>query len=311
MIFAAWGEYFHILSLYLLFHALHEYLLSRARVLNSEKNYVALQFLKGVVLLISVFILFAAHLNFDGGVVNIYIACVVIVYIFSVALIGIYSKDCVVCKVASNRRSSMIMNYSSLFIINSLVGLGVFYIDRIVLDFYGYKDTIAENSAVMELVKQIIIFPVNILSIYMYRREIEICFDKKEYFRVLINKAALISCFVLFSLVLFWVFDAFLKVHYFPGSYLGYWDGNWIFAVLSISAYCLKVYLFDQFFLSVDRRTYVVFCNFIFFSLYLVSLISTEFIFGKVEVFGSLLFSSMVLNSLNLVSFIKYFRKCN
>ena len=304
-----------ILGAYLSFHCMHEFILARYRLYDRKDLYVLMQFVKGVVLLFILLVLILSS-YFKIIINSIEISCFLLVsYLCFVLCVfsyfHFYKKDFVVKPLVrfSKNRVEVLSKYSSLFFINSFVGLGFFYVDRVLLKGLGLNELVAENSAVMELVKQVVLFPVNIIGIYLYNRELKVANNKLLYSKVLNEKTKILTLSLLLVFLAFYVFNIFFAEFYFPSGYFTYWRENWLAAVLSISMYAVKVYFFDQFFISIDRLGLVLKLNLLMFSTYIAIFYLLVEFGGVTSVFSSMLVSLVLVLVLQSYVYFEYFKR--
>jgi hypothetical protein len=294
---------------YFTLYVFHEYNLAKMRILLKKNTYMILQCVKGIAFFItSIFIsnvnlytVGSAYVNVPGGVaaflLMIYLLILMVVY-----RVGDFSYS----KPPKNKFNLLSINnvalvkFSSIFIFTSLISFSIFYVDRLLLKHVNHINMLAENSAVTEFLKQIIIFPINIVSIYYYDREIKLLGDGKSY-KSLLYKKLYLFLFILFSCcVSIYMFNIFFAKFYFPSSYLNYWNENWFLGFMCFSLYSIKVYFFDQYFVSVKRLKMVLIGSFIMFITYIIVFFFAFYIFDIVNVLFSLFVAVVVANVFSL-----------
>ena len=299
-----------MLGIYLTFHCLHEFAVTKYRMYDRKDLYTTMQIIKGAVFLLAV--LFMVGFRWQEVEVCPVIISLYIVFLYLIFfLIFFHTKkgeDAVAFKMKfSAFRMKRFSKYASLFFVNSSIALGFFFVDRPMLKYIGLDEMISDNSAVMELVKQFIMFPMNIVSVFLYNKEISISGDANLYSKFLVRKSVLLIGMLTLVFMFFVLFNIFWSSLYFPSSYIGYWEDVWLWALLAVSLYSLKVYFFDQFFISVNKIRFVVFSNLLLFFGYIVAFVVSYMFFHRVDVFESMLISVFISIVCSAVGFYLHF----
>lgn len=252
---AAFNDGLGVLAIYLTFHSMHEFIVTKYRIYDRKDLYVSMQGIKGVAFLIVTAYMAASHFyDFEIDYLDISTLILLAYLCLFFILYAVKINDAAVkFRVRfSYVRMEKFTAYASLFFVNSSVALAFFYIDRLMLKSVGLNELISENSAVMELVKQFIMFPMNIVSVYLFNREVSLAEESSRYLVFLMKKAVFLMCILFGIFAFFMLFNLYVSDIYFPEEYVAYWNEKWLIALLSVSLYSVKIYFFDQFFITVN-----------------------------------------------------------
>lgn len=293
-----WG----VCCLFLIFYAGHEYFLSRARIDGNDFCYSGFQIIKAVSMVIISAILLS-WLSLGNSLIL-------------VVLIGIYISLLILLRprfsaADNNGDYQGFAMFSYPFIFNAAAAIGLLYIDRLILELTAGLESVAKNAALMEILRQVIIFSLNIISIYFYRKEVLLLDEGdvgKRYLRLFFLKGAWVIAICLLSFLLFSLFDHYFMPYYFPEEYHGYWDDNWFFGFVGVCLYGVKVYMLDQFFIGIRRINVVVTTNLILISIYVSMYFCVWNIYGDANIvvcFSVAAALTLLLSSLVTVAYVR------
>lgn len=299
--------------IYVLFHITHEAYLAYSRVTDPELVlYRKIQTAKSIVFAVASIVL-CVYVSFNSDLflsILIFFSYLILVFFLTNVKVSLL-RDYVVKQRLSLKRMSAFIRFGVPIVIVSASSLSIFYIDRIMLKVFNDGMLIAETAAISDLVRQIFIFPINLISIYFINKEISaLSSDGRTLKKLLFKKVFIFLMVNLFFVCVVYFSLNLISEFYFPAAFKEYWEAQWHYFVFSYFIFTFKVYFFDQYFILIKKTNLVAVFS-VLLLLFYIFIMYFQIVFYSANVGESFMYANLLTLLLYLVVFAKHTLKGN